>query len=149
MIDDIFNKHARPGQHGNVQSLRSEPPTAKAPETIPDKIPYQAAENSRDARPERRFLLRFQDGSWLIMNYAYLSEVQCSSDRFLTLIFTHCIVTLKGYNLNHHTVLDGLLDEKIRSLQCFHPDIHQKPTDRDQPIIVEMSRETLEDAREA
>ena len=101
--------------------------------------PYVAFELGVQGRRERRLMLFFQDGQISILSYAYLMEVLCTSQQYISLIYTNCVITLRGKGLT--AFLGMLQDEKIRSLQCYHPEVHQPPAE-DVPIILSMKRES-------
>src|SRR5690349_10035236 len=127
MADDVFSKFARTatptqpelraGQPRAVQPLHAQANPVPNPES--DKMPYSAVGLNRQAESERRLLLYFQDNTLALMSYAYLMEVVCTSHQFLSLVFTQCVITLKGYNLDG--LMELLQDEKVRALQCYHP----------------------------
>jgi hypothetical protein len=151
MSDDVFKRFApnlepseaghRAGQSAIVQPLR--PQSTSAPEFETDKMVYTAVGLNKRVKPQRRLMLYFHDGTVAIMSYAYLMEIISTSHQFVSLIYTNCVITLKGYNLDG--LLDLLQEERVKALQCYSPKIHLKPTDRKQVIILEMKRESLQD----
>lgn len=114
-----------------------------SPEQDDGRQLYTAFEMGVQGRRERRLMLFFQDGQVSVMSYSYLMEVLCTSHQFLSLIYTNCVITLKGSGLT--AFLSHLQDEKVRWLQCYHPEVHRLP-DGNAPIILSMKRENPKDA---
>ena len=104
--------------------------------------PYTAFELGHQARREKRLMLMFQDGQMSLLSYAYLMEVLCTSHQYVSLIYTNCAITLKGKGLT--ALLTLLQDEKIRLLQCYHPEVHAPPAENI-PVIESMKRENPHD----
>ena len=61
------------------------------------------------------------------MQKSFLTEVLLTSHQHVSLIYANCIITLEGQHLDQ--LLDLFQDEKILSLHCFNPKLHDKPAD--------------------
>lgn len=104
--------------------------------------PYRAFEMGVQGRSEKRLMLMFENGQISVMSYSYLMEVLCTSHQYLSLIYTNCVITLKGRGLT--ALLTLLQDEKIRLLQCYHPEVHGGLAENE-PVILAMKREMPRD----
>lgn len=114
----------------NKVSILEQYKKAKTPETPP------APESGRtykaygvDAPQRRPTLVAFHygDGRIGLMQKSFLTEVLLTSHQHVSLIYTNCIITLEGQNLDQ--LLDLFQDEKILSLHCFNPKLYDKPAD--------------------
>jgi hypothetical protein len=97
---------------------------------------YRAFMEARRHVPRLR--IHYRDGSIGLLPYAYLVEVLCTSHQQLSLIFTHCVITLEGRHLNQ--LIDPLQDERIRALHCFNAKEHKLPGE-DSPVIKHIARQ--------
>ena len=98
--------------------------------------PLPTPESSRDYKaygvdaPQRRptlVALHYGDGRIGLMQKSFLTEVLLTSHQHVSLIYANCIITLEGQHLDQ--LLDLFKDEKILSLHCFNPKLHDKPAD--------------------
>ena len=85
-----------------------------------------------------RLRIQYQDGTLAVLAYAYLVEAVCTSHQYLSLIFTHCILTLEGRHLDR--LIGPLQDEKIRMLQCYRTAMHDAPG-TGEPVITKILRQ--------
>ena len=105
---------------------------AKTPETLPAPEPESGRAYKAygvDAPQRRSTLVAFHygDGRIGLMQKSFLTEVLLTSHQHVSLIYTNCIITLEGQNLDQ--LLELFQDEKILSLHCFNPKIHDKPAE--------------------
>lgn len=113
------------------------PDVEAATETADDPRTYRAhTMESRRSVPRMR--LHYQDGTVAVLAYAYLVEAFCSSHQFLSLIFTHCVLTLEGRHLDQ--LIGPLQDEKIRALHSFHAGHYDDPAEN-VPVITRIVRQ--------
>lgn len=111
-VDDFFKQYATP-----------------APK--PEKSEYQPFKSS--GTNQKRLKCIRADGSASFLSYQFLIRfILASPDTILTLIFSDVIITLEGENLGQ--LAEHLQEEKIKSIACFNPEIHDRP-DADTPCI--------------
>lgn len=126
---------------GNVRTIfeqytATETPT-EATEQPEDPRTYRAHTiESRRSVPRMR--IHYQDGKQAVLAYAYLVEAICTSHQFLSLIFTHCVLTLEGRHLDQ--LIGPLQDEKIRALHCFRTTVYDDPAEG-APVITRITRQ--------
>lgn len=121
-------------------------PKAKAAEPMPaaDSSPRAYRAYGIDA-PQRRPSLvgiYYGDGRMGLMQKSFLQEVLFTSHQHLSLIFTGCIITLEGQHLDQ--LVELLQDEKILSLHCFNPKLHDRPAEGE-VIITRIERRSSGD----
>ncbi|MEZ4713119.1 MAG: hypothetical protein R3A44_38370 [Caldilineaceae bacterium] len=98
-----------------------------------DKARYQAVFADK-SKTQTRLRLHYRDGLTVrLLNYAYLLEVMSTSHRFVSLIFSSTVVTLKGRHLDR--LLEELQDERVRALVCFHPGRFEAPEEGESCIL--------------
>lgn len=134
---DVFKRFSRSRLHQPAIDHRSE--LNESDETEDGREPYAAFQGGLQGHEEKRMMLMFENGQISILSYSYLMEVLCTSHQFLSLIYTNCIITLKGRGLT--ALLMPLQDQKIRLLQCYHPEVHHLPAE-EIPIILTMKRDS-------
>ena len=93
---------------------------------------YQAYSVDKSKNRQFRIDIRQKDGSGYSLSYSYLTRIMYTANQNLSLIFTDCIITLKGSRLSE--LKDLLHDEKIRYVQEFNPVKFTAPQDNE-PII--------------
>ena len=126
---------------GSVRTIFEQYTTTETPleatEPTDDPRTYRAHTiESRRSVPRMR--IYYQDGKQAVMAYAYLVEAFCSSHQFLSLVFTHCVLTLEGRHLDQ--LIGPLQDEKIRALHCFHAGHYDDPA-AGAPVILRITRQ--------
>lgn len=107
MSDDIFKQFSRntapdpeqEQQPNPVQATKYQQSSQPYQSSNDSGIPYAAVGLNRSNTSVSRLMLYYQDGRIAVMSYAYLVEVLCTSHQFLSLIFSNCVITLRGYNL--------------------------------------------------
>jgi hypothetical protein len=107
-----------------------------------DRATYHAFGVSKIHERQTRLRIHYQDGTVAVMSYAYLMEVLCTSQQYLSLIYTSTILTLEGRHLE--ALIEPLQDEKIRSLHCFHAKYFADPAE-DAPVITRIERQGAQD----
>lgn len=110
---------------------------------VSGKKPYKAAEVDKSRTGQSRLRVNFKNGERHVLSYHYLIEVIETSHQMMSLIFSSCIVTLKGRHLEELT--EDLQDEKIRALICYHPGQHQEP-EEGEPCILDLVRQNFKEA---
>lgn len=110
---------------------------------VSGKKPYKAAEVDKSRTGQTRIRIHFKDGERHVMAYHYLIEVIETSHQVMSLLFSTCVITLKGRRLDELT--ESLQDEKIRALTCFHPGQHEVPGE-DEPCITDLVRQSFQEA---
>lgn len=92
-----------------------------------------------DAPQKRPALMSiyYGDGRIGLMQKSFLTEVLLTSHQHLSLIFTGCIITLEGQHLEQ--LIELLQDEKVLSLHCFNPKLHDSPPEGE-IIILKIDR---------
>ncbi len=110
---------------------------------VPGKKPYKAAEVDKSRTGQARICINFKDGERHVLSYHYLIEVIETSHQAMSLLFSTCIITLKGRRLDELT--ESLQDEKIRAITCFHPGQHQAP-EEGEPCITDLVRQNFNEA---
>ena len=113
--------------------------SAPAPGSDPQQ--YQAW--GVDDNPQSMLRFHQPDGQTIsALSYAYLQELITTSHQHLSLIYTNCVMHLSGRNLAGLVQL--LQDSRVRSVQAFAPGRYNEPSP-DQPIITEISRQSIRD----
>lgn len=110
---------------------------------VAGKKPYKAAEVDKSRTGQTRIRLNYKNGERHVMAYHYLAEVIETSHQIVSLIFTSCIITLKGRHLDELT--EEFQDEKVRALTCFHAGQHQEP-EEGEACILDMVRQNFKEA---
>lgn len=91
---------------------------------------------------ETKLQIRLANGMVTLLPYSYLVEVLCTSHQYLSLIYTHCVITLEGRHLNK--LIELFQDDKIRWIQCFHPEQFSEVS-KDQIAITKIERQKAGD----
>lgn len=89
-----------------------------------DGSAYRAADTAAGEGFTHRLRIDYSNGDTNIFHYANLISVYASGGA-LSLLFTSGMVYLEGDNLGE--LLDGLHDERIRTLRAFDPQRHDAP----------------------
>ena len=135
-MSDVFAKFAprvRPAEAGAERH-------AEEPLATPGKPAYQAVmTDPTNRRSPARLKVVYGDGAVSLFSYAFLVELLCTSPQFLSLVFTHCVVTCEGERLDG--MIDAIQEEKARTLHCFHPARFGEPA-ADTPLIRRIKRQT-------
>ena len=106
----------------------------------PNRSSYRAFSTSHAKKRTGETSLRLclPDGTYSLKSWRDLEEALCSPPYTrLTLIFHRIVVTLQGRNLLPG--LDLIQDDKLRTIQCYRPDVFTPPSDPD-PCIVAIDR---------
>ncbi len=146
----IFDR--RKAQHGadrqDNEPVHVVPPPVEAveqeaaPETdASGKQPYKAMLQIK-AKPGARIRLVNGKGHVRIRSYALLSDIVCTSHKFLSLVFSGDAVVLEGRHLDR--LLDALEEERARALTCFHAGRHLEP-EAGEPVIESMELKSFRD----
>lgn len=133
MSESIFQQYAR-----HVLS----PEETFAPDIEEEKPDYKAFAEDATKEKQGRLRIHYLDGTITTMAYAYLVETLCTSHQHLSLIYTNVVITLTGRNLIK--LVEPLQDERIRSVQCFHAEHYEPPTEGEEPVITQIERQTLQ-----
>lgn len=82
-----------------------------------------------DAPQKRPTLIAiyYGDGQKSLVQKSFMSEVLFTSHQHVSMIFNNCVITLHGQHLDN--LLELLQDERILSLHCFNPKLHDKPAE--------------------
>ena len=126
----LFGKHKEESQSARLT-------------VVSDKKPYKADEVDKSRTGQTRIRLNFKNGERHVLAYHYLTEVIETSHQALSLVFSSCIITLKGRHLDKLT--ESLQDEKVRALSCFHPGQHQEP-EEGEICITDLVRQNFNEA---
>ncbi len=110
---------------------------------VAGKKPYKAAEVDKSRTGQTRIRINFKNGERHVLAYHYLIEVIETSHQMMSLIFSSCIITLKGRHLEGLT--EELQDEKVRTLTCFHAGHYQEP-EAGEACIVDLVRQNFQEA---
>jgi len=125
-------------------TTKVEPPNGQAePEDAApvDKRAYQALRpEPQNRRTPARLRIVYGDGVVSLMSYTFLSEVLCTSPQFVSLIYSHCIITLEGRNLL--ALVDLLQEDKARTITCFNGRWHDEP-EAGAAVITRISRQAI------
>jgi hypothetical protein len=84
---------------------------------------WKIAENNRELRLD----IREADGTSHLINYSLILHVQYTPPALLSLLCSHCAITLQGGELEK--LKEGLQDENIRYIQVFNPKRFSPPED--------------------
>lgn len=154
-ILDIFSRGSRPTTESDDVATdmneveagaqqRSEPPASDAARLANEKKNegYRATLPAKSKREIRLSFYYAQNDKVRLLSYSHLNEVLLTGHQWMSLIFTHTVVVLKGRNLNK--LLAPLQDEQARGLVCFRPQEHGEP-EAHEPCIREMTDMTLND----
>jgi hypothetical protein len=110
---------------------------------VPGKKPYKAAELDKSRTGQTRIRLNFKNGERHVLSYHYLIEIIETSHQMLSLVFSSCVITLKGRHLEELT--DEFQDEKVRALTCFHAGQYEEP-EEGEACILDMVRQNFQEA---
>lgn len=154
-ILDIFARGSRPAEGSEdagantneaeaVAQQEREPAASAAARPTHEKKngAYRATLPAKSKREVRLRLQYVQGKKVRLLSYSHLNEILLTGHQWMSLIFTHTVVVLKGRNLDQ--LLDTLQDEQARALVCFRPQEHDEP-DLHEPCIREMTDMALND----
>lgn len=105
---------------------RPKPAESSAPDSASERA-YRAYGVDAPQKRPTLVAIHYGDGQIGLMQKSFMTEALLTSHQHLSLIYTNCIITLEGRNL--HLLLELLQDEKILSLHCFNPKLHDKPAE--------------------
>lgn len=127
-------------------STRVPPTSAEASSADDDARAYQALKpEPQNRRTPARLRIVYGDGVVSLMSYTFLSEVLCTSPQFVSLIYSHCVITLEGRNLT--SLVDYLQEDKARTITCFNARRHDEP-EPDAAVITRIARQAIAAARD-
>lgn len=86
---------------------------------------YKAYEIDTPQKRTSLMAIYYGNGAIGLMQKSHLIEMLLTSSRNLSMVFTSCIITLEGSNLDQ--LVELFQDEKILSLHCFSPKLHDTP----------------------
>lgn len=151
------SRFARPGRPGQAPAEPAAPSPPAAPGEQPEPAPqpilvdgkpvYQPYDVQKVKRKIAGGRFRIYYGaSGLggetvgVMNYSYLTEMFASSDKFISMIFTNCVITLEGANLG--PILDELENERLLWVRQYDAKKFSPPA-AGEPVVLSIYRETL------
>lgn len=112
-----------------------------------NKRAYQALRpEPQNRRTPARLRIVYGDGVVSLMSYTFLSEVLCTSPQFISLIYSHCIITLEGRNLLE--LVDLLQEDKARTITCFNGRRHDEP-EAGAAVITRIARQAIASSKDA
>lgn len=114
MTDQVLKRFTQRVRPADVEEA-----TPPAPQQPHGKPVYQAVLlEQTNRRSPARLKVVYGNGFVSLLSYAFLTEVLCTSPQFLSLIYSHGVVTLEGRGLD--ALIDPLQEERIRALMCFN-----------------------------
>ncbi len=81
---------------------------------------YKAFHQSPNKATQKRLHLKQKGQIGSVLSYAYISRIEYTGSRLLSILYHDAIIHLKGYQLDQ--LVEPLQDETIRYLQEFDPD---------------------------
>lgn len=118
-------------QSNVVKIIEQYKPKPQATEPAgPQPAPSRAYKAYGVDAPQRRptlIAIHYGNGQISLVQKSFMSEALFTSHQHISLIYANCIITLEGQHLDQ--LVDLLQDEKILSLHCFNPKLHDKPAE--------------------
>lgn len=108
-----------------------------------ETLAYAAFQLSKSGDRQARLKIIYPNGMVGIYAYTYITEVISTSHQHLSIIYTHCVINLRGRHLT--LLMDLILDEKIRVLRPYR-EREGGGLDEGQPVIHDIVRESYDDA---
>jgi len=122
-----------------MDQYRNTAKPAEKPAALPERA-YKAYGVDAPQKRPTLIAIHYGNGPISLMQKSYMTEVLLTSHQHISLIFTSCVITLEGQHLEQ--LLELLQDEKILSLHCFNPKLHDKPQEGE-ILITKIERRNL------
>lgn len=111
-----------------LDQYRGKPKPAESP--APDSASVRAYRAYGVDAPQKRpslIAIHYNSEQQSLIQKSFLKEALFTGHQNITLFLAHCVIAIEGKHLDQ--LFELLQDEKILSLHCFDPKIHDRPQD--------------------